>query len=398
MNNLPDGWREGKLGNLGQAIIGLTYKPENVVDSESGLLVLRSSNVQNGEIVFEDNVYVDIDVPVKLIVKDGDILICVRNGSRDLIGKCALIDKNSAGNTFGAFMAVFRAQKPEFVFQLLQTVQYKREIHRNLGATINQITNSSLNSFSFLIPPEEEQDQIVEFLSTWDKAVSQLREQIAIKQKQKKALIQLLLTGKHRFPEFEGKWRNVLLGDVTIESTKRNNNSTLDDVRAVNKTHGMIPMKEETIGNSLERYKVVEDKDFAYNPMRINIGSICRWEEKSECLVSPDYVVFRVKEGALDSDYLSHFRNSHRWAVFMEQAGAGGVRIRIYYKDLASMIIPLPPTIAEQKKIAAVLNAADKEIDLLNQKLEAYQEQKKGLMQQLLTGKKRVKITRKEAA
>jgi type I restriction enzyme S subunit len=96
-------WEETTLGEIGECIIGLTYKPENVV--EHGLLVLRSSNVQNGHLAFDDNVYVNIAVKDKLITREGDILVCVRNGSRDLIGKCAMIDKRGANQTFGAFMS-----------------------------------------------------------------------------------------------------------------------------------------------------------------------------------------------------------------------------------------------------------------------------------------------------
>ena len=80
-------WEENTLGQIGECVIGLTYKPEDVV--EHGLLVLRASNVQNSQLAFEDNVYVGIEVPEHLSTRVGDILICVRNGSRALIGKCA---------------------------------------------------------------------------------------------------------------------------------------------------------------------------------------------------------------------------------------------------------------------------------------------------------------------
>ena len=413
---LPNGWREGKLGELGQAIIGLTYKPENVVDSKNGLLVLRSSNVQNGEIAFEDNVYVDMDVPVKLIVKDGDILICVRNGSRNLIGKCALIDKSSAGNTFGAFMAIFRAQNPKFVFQLLQTEQYKREIHRNLGATINQITNSSLNSFSFLIPPEEEQEKIVEFLSTWDNAVSQLREQINVKQKQKKALMRRLLTGKHRFPEFirssdftktkygdiPADWEYVHINHVASHVSTKNKDGRELPVLSCTKHHGLVNSADyfdkQVHSKDLSTYKIIKKGQFAYATNHIEEGSIGYQNLHDEAVISPMYTIFKTNN-KIDDSYLFKLVKTDLYRhIFGANTNASvDRRGSLRWPDFSKLYIPLP-SIPEQQKIAAFLDIADQEIKQLTQKLEAYQEQKKGLMQQLLTGKKRVKIDHKEAA
>jgi type I restriction enzyme, S subunit len=101
-------WHEITLGEIGECVIGLTYKPENVVDH--GLLVLRSSNVQDGHLSYDDNVYVNVEVSERLYTRLGDVLVCVRNGSRALIGKCALINEAAAGLTFGAFMSVFRTK------------------------------------------------------------------------------------------------------------------------------------------------------------------------------------------------------------------------------------------------------------------------------------------------
>src|ERR1700693_3652727 len=101
-------WEETTLGQIGECIIGLTYKPENTV--EHGLLVLRSSNVQNGRLAYDDNVHVNLQVADHLYTQLGDILVCVRNGSRALIGKCALIDATAVGVTFGAFMSVYRTR------------------------------------------------------------------------------------------------------------------------------------------------------------------------------------------------------------------------------------------------------------------------------------------------
>jgi type I restriction enzyme S subunit len=190
-------WSFKQLGEIGEALIGLTYSPNNV--KSDGLLVLRSSNVFEGRLRFEDNVYVDISVPEKIIVRYGDILICVRNGSRELIGKCALINEKSQGMTFGAFMAVFRTPFHSFVFHQFQSDQIKRQINEHLGATINQITNKSLNSF--LIPFPEDDDEriaIAKVLSDMDAEITALEARRDKTRDLKLGMMQELLTGRIR--------------------------------------------------------------------------------------------------------------------------------------------------------------------------------------------------------
>ena len=191
-----DDWEVKKLGEIGECINGLTYSPDNVRDS--GKLVLRSSNIQGSVLRFDNNVFVDIQVPEKLIVKKNDILICVRNGSRNLIGKCALIGGKAIGETFGAFMSVFRSPFNEFVFIVFQSSIIKKQIDEHLGATINQITNKSLNSFEILFPPKEQQTHIATILSDMDSEIEALEKKRAKYQLLKQGLMQNLLTGKIR--------------------------------------------------------------------------------------------------------------------------------------------------------------------------------------------------------
>jgi type I restriction enzyme S subunit len=144
-------------------------------------------------------VFVDVDISEKLMVKHGDILICVRNGSRDLIGKCAYIDDRAKGMTFGAFMTVFRSPFHAFVFHQFQSNIIKRQIHEHLGATINQITNKSLNSFIVPLPPTEaEQTAIAEILSDMDAEITALEGKLVKARQVKAGMMSELLTGKIR--------------------------------------------------------------------------------------------------------------------------------------------------------------------------------------------------------
>lgn len=191
-----EGWEVKKLGELGECIIGLTYKPDNV--KETGTLVLRSSNVQGNILKYDNNVFVDCEISEKLTNKENDILICVRNGSRNLIGKCALIKGEAIGETFGAFMSIYRSPFNEFIFILFQSDIIKKQIDEHLGATINQITNKSLNSFEIPFPPLAEQTRIATILSDMDAELSALEQKLEKYKKIKLGMMQELLTGKTR--------------------------------------------------------------------------------------------------------------------------------------------------------------------------------------------------------
>ena len=197
MIQVPDGWEMKPLKSIGTCKNGLTYSPDDIVEN-GGLLVLRSSNIQNSQIALEDNVFVREDIKLNYKVQENDILVCVRNGSKDLIGKNALITKEVEGSVFGAFMTVYRSKYSNFIFQLLQTDLYQKQINNNLGATINQITSKHLNSFKFPFPPLEEQKKIADILSTVDKKIAFVEENINATEELKKGLMQKLLTGEVR--------------------------------------------------------------------------------------------------------------------------------------------------------------------------------------------------------
>lgn len=190
-------WEVKQLSEIGEALIGLTYAPSNI--REHGVLVLRSSNISDGTLQFDNNVFVEADIPERIMVQPGDILICVRNGSRDLIGKCAMIDERCEGMTFGAFMAVFRTPYYRFIHHQFQSEILKKQIHEHLGATINQITNKSLNSFRVPLPKSEaEQLAIADALSDMAAEISLLEAKLSKARQVKQGMMQELLTGRVR--------------------------------------------------------------------------------------------------------------------------------------------------------------------------------------------------------
>ena len=200
-------WEKKSLGEIGDSFIGLTYKPTDVV-SEGGLIVFRSSNIQNGCMDYKDIVRVNKNVKEKLITKKDDLLVCARNGSARLIGKNAILHEADANQTFGAFMMVFRSDKNHFVHQLLNTRRYSSQVSENLGARINQITSSDLSSFEFFFPTENSEmnkiaallDLLDERIVTQNKIIDKLKSLI------KGISKQLLMNNQN--------WRTVRIGEL----------------------------------------------------------------------------------------------------------------------------------------------------------------------------------------
>lgn len=396
---IPEDWEVVKLGDIGEVVSGLTYSPKNI--DKKGVLVLRSSNIQDRKLSFEDNVYVNVDTLKFNPVQENDILICVRNGSKSLIGKNALIDKKNEGVAFGAFMSIFRSKHNIFMFQLFDTSIYKREVYRNLGATINSINGSDLKKFKIPFPPLKEQQKIAQILTTWDDAISKQEALIEAKEQRKKGLMQKLLSGEVRFAGFDGEWEEVRLGDIASRITTKNTDSSVDMIFSNFALNGIVIQNEffdKDIANrdNLTGYYIVQSGDFVYNP-RISkyapSGPISRNNHDFEGIVSPLYTVFRINETEV-IDYFEYFFSSTLWFRYMKAIanyGARHDRMNITNKDFMKMPIPYPSK-QEQQKIAQVLTTADKEIAFLKEELETLKEQKRGLMQRLLTGEVRVEI------
>ncbi len=165
-----DAWEQRKLTEFVEFFSGLTYTPNDV--QENGTLVLRSSNVSNGEVVDADNVYVNPQVVNSENVKVGDIVVVVRNGSRSLIGKHAQIKAFMPNTVIGAFMTGIRSECPEFTNALLNTSRFEEEIAMNMGATINQITGYMFSKMEFKVPCLDEQKKIGEYFEKLDNLIT----------------------------------------------------------------------------------------------------------------------------------------------------------------------------------------------------------------------------------
>lgn len=191
-----DEWEQRKLPEFVTFFNGLTYTPDDV--EETGTLVLRSSNVKNGEIVDADNVYVNDKVVTSENVQEGDIIVVVRNGSRALIGKHAQIKASMPNTVIGAFMSGMRSEHSSFVNALLDTSAFENEIAKNMGATINQITGYMFSKMEFMIPSGEEQQKIGEYFQGLDHLITLHQHKCEELKKLKKFMLQNMFTQKNK--------------------------------------------------------------------------------------------------------------------------------------------------------------------------------------------------------
>lgn len=187
-SGFTDVWEQRKFPEFVSFFNGLTYTPDDVQDT--GTLVLRSSNVKNGEIVDADNVYVSDKVVISENVQKGDIIVVVRNGSRALIGKHAQIKAFMPNTVIGAFMTGLRSEQSSFVNALLDTSAFEKEIAKNMGATINQITGYMFSKMEFMIPSEKEQQKIGDYFTNLDHLITLHQRKCDELRKMKKFMLQ----------------------------------------------------------------------------------------------------------------------------------------------------------------------------------------------------------------
>lgn len=276
---------------------------------------------------------------------------------------------------------------------LLQMLKMSKASLSSL-ATQNAQANLSLEKiapFKVPVPSSTEQRAVGTLLRTWDEAIEKAEILRIAKERRLDGLRSGLLFGSVRLGRQHKNWRPRHLSEVTVELTERNGDMTLgrDSVMGVTNSAGIVPMREQTVAEDISRYKRLPPRAFAYNPMRINVGSIAMNEAEGTVLVSPDYIVFACKNDGMEPGYLDHLRKTRWWTHHIASGGSGSVRQRTYYDDLAALRLPLPE-IDEQQQILRVLDAAAADMHTTERMIVALTQQKRGLMQKLLTGQWRI--------
>ncbi|HDK7159119.1 restriction endonuclease subunit S [Clostridium botulinum] len=392
-----DPWEQRKLDKEVEFYSGLTYSPNDV--SDNGTFVLRSSNVKNGEIVDADNVYVNSQIVNSSNVKEGDIIVVVRNGSRSLIGKHAQIKRRMDKTVIGAFMTGIRSNQSSFINALMDTQQFSREVEKNLGATINQITNGMFREMRFMFPDIQEQNQIGNFFNNLDNLITLHQRKLNHLQDKKKSLLQKMFpkNGEDfpelRFPGFTDPWEQRKLSELLFPADERNNAGkyTQDDVLAASlgtelvKKHIFFGLRSTE--ESVKNYRVVNSGDVIYtkSPIKGYPNGIIRTNKGLDGIVPSLYCVYHSIPSINSSIIQSYFEDKGRLDAYLYPLVNIGARNNVNITDLGFLdgTICISQDIDEQNKIVAFFNHLTNLITLHQRKLEHLQQQKKGLLQQM---------------
>ncbi len=396
---IPKDWEVFQLHEVGNSSIGLTYNPSCV--KPFGTLVLRSSNIQNSQLSFNNNVYVQMQLSERVIVVENDILVCVRNGSRQLIGKCALIDKKTEGSAFGAFMSIFRTNKdidPRFCFYQFQSNIIQNQINKTLGATINQITNRDLKAFQIPLPPtKREQSIIAQSLSDTDILINTLEKLIAKKKAIRTGSIQQLLKPEKNWIEYNLGKDATLKARIGWQGLTKSEYKNIGDFYLVTGTDflsGNIDW-ENCVYVEESRYSQDKNIQLKINDVLITkdgtIGKVALVRElKKPTTLNSGVFVIRPINNSFDPKFFFYVLSSKIFKDFLDQLSAGSTINHLYQKDFVNFKFFAPKEIKEQKRIAQILSDMDEEILALKTKLKKQKQFKQGMMQVLLTGKIRL--------
>ena len=392
-------WEKKSLGEIGDSFIGLTYRPTDVV-SEGGLIVFRSSNIQNGCMDYKDIVRVNKNVKEKLITKKDDLLVCARNGSARLIGKNAILHEADANQTFGAFMMVFRSDKNHFVHQLLNTRRYSSQVSENLGARINQITSSDLSSFEFFFPTENsEMNKIAALLDLLDERITTQNKIIEDLKKLKSAIVEKVFCSPNqeypmcRIEGFEHALSTYKMSDFSSRIATKNKDSKCSLVLTIAAQYGLVNQEsffnKSVASENLTGYYLLHKGEFAYNrsySAGYDWGAVKRLENYDEGVLSTLYICFKINETIVDSDYLAYYFESTKWHRGLSDIAGEGARnhglLNVSMADYFNTKHRFP-VIEEQKAIAKILNAItekERKATLLG---GCFQKQKQYLLRQM---------------
>ena len=385
-HGFDDTWEQRKLTEFVEFFSGLTYTPNDV--QENGTLVLRSSNVSNGEVVDADNIYVNPQVVNSENVKVGDIVVVVRNGSRSLIGKHAQIKAFMPNTVIGAFMTGIRSECPEFTNALLNTSRFEEEIAMNMGATINQITGYMFSKMEFKVPCLDEQKKIGEYFEKLDNLITLHQRKFEKLTNVKKSMLEKMFPQNGscypavRFKGFTGPWERRKFGDVFEEYSEKNR-ADLPPLTIIQGS-GTIRRDESERAlqydkASLSNYKVVNEGDLIVH-LRSFEGGLEK--ANSQGIISPAYHTFHG-EGVDSRFYYTYFRSKNFIDTDLKPHVYGirdGRSIDI--EGMKTIEIPFT-SYPEQKLIGDAIDSINTLISLQRRELEKLQSIKKALLEKM---------------
>jgi len=401
MNTLPDGWEVKQVRAIVTDVTaGVSVNGEDRPARSGELGVLKLNAISNGRFQpGENKAVIEKDRRrVGVSPSQGDVLISRANGSLNLLGTTVYIEKNF--DTLFIPDLLWRLSVDEsqnnsqWLHYFLASTSGRRAIQaRAVGSNgTNKISQLSLQGIKVARPPLPEQREIAAILSTWDRAIELTEKLIATKQKRKQALMQQLLTGKVRLSGFDDEWQEYRLGKLFPERDETGRDDL--PLLSITSTRGVIRRDEvdrkDTSNKSKAKYKRICVGDIGYNTMRM-------WQGVSalsnlEGIVSPAYTVV-VPGAKMDGLFTSYFFK-YRPIVYLFYRYSQGLvsdTWNLKYHHFSEIRVRVP-SVDEQREIAKILECQDMVLKNLNERQNLLEQQKKGLMQRLLTGKTRVKV------
>jgi len=390
-------WEEKKLIDEVELFSGLTYSPNDVIKN-GGTLVLRSSNVKKGQIVNADNVYVNSDVVNCDNVQKGDIAIVVRNGSRSLIGKHAKIQEEMMNTVIGAFMTGLRSKQPSYINALLDTTNFYREIDKNLGATINQITNGAFKQMLFSFAKPDEQTKIGNYFQQLDKLIEQKEKKYQKLKQFKKGSIAKMFpkngedTPEIRFKGFSGKWEVKKFGDCVLiqrgGSPRPIENFITNNEKGIN----WIKIGDVSTGSryiTKTKEKIIPEGE--KNSRKVLIGDLILSNSMSfgrpyimaiKGCIHDGWLLIRDERKIFNLEYLLQLLSSDYMINQYKALASGGVVINLNSELVQSTNIFIPK-IEEQEKIGNYFQKLDKQIDLQQKEIKKLKNIKKASLDKM---------------
>ena len=413
---VPNGWENTRLKNIAKIKSGSTplRAKQDLYYSKDGTPWIKTLDLNNSDILTTDEKITDLALQeTSCSVFPINTVLVAMYGGFNQIGRTGLITVPSAINqALSGLVLNEEKAHPRYVLNYLNgNVKQWKKFAASSRKDPN-ITREDVCSFEILLPPLPEQRKIAKILSTWDKAISATERLIDNSKQQKKALMQQLLTGKKRLLDdkgkpFEGEWETAILSDigkVSIGLVTTMTKYYVDDGIPLIRNSDIKP---NTI-NKTKMLQLCSDFSSDYDNRKLRKGDIVTVhtgevgvssviDDELDWCIGFATLNTRPNISKVNSQYLSWYFNSERFINWCVSMSTGDGRQNLNLKDFIKAKVLLP-SLEEQHKIVSVLKNADQEIELLEHQLADLKQEKKALMQQLLTGKRRVKVEDEVAA
>ena len=350
------------------AVITMGQSPNSVnytSDRNDIILIQGNADLNNGKI--KPRLYT---TETTKMCEINDIIMTVRAP----VGDLAITEYKAC---IGRGVCSIKGSK--YLYYYLENFKYKGEWKKlSKGSTIDSITSNDLKNINVTLPDETEQEKIANFLSLLDKKIDLQNKRIEALKIYKKGLIQRI---------YNRTWNNkIKMEEILIQKSIRNTNDEIHNVYSVSNKDGFILQTEHfkdriVASEDTRNYKVVVQNDFAYNPARINVGSIARMKQDMRGIISPMYICFKCNEKILP-EYLEYFFESSKFIYEMSKRLEGSVRMCLSYESMLNIPIELPNK-NEQEKLSNFLNSLSNKIKLEEKKFMELNKLKKGLLQKM---------------